>query len=444
MTKGGTGRFREDRWYPGGRGRTLRDVPGVDRFGPLRERPFRLLWLAWTGSSVGDTLIPVALAFAVIRIHGSSVDLGVVLGSRLVALGVSTVAGGVWADRLPRRAVMVSADLLRFGTQSVTAVLLLQGSAHIWQLAVLQSAAGVGAGFFGPAWTALLPQAVTVGNLQKANSLLSMTRSGTNILGPALSGAIVASAGPGWCFAIDAASFLVSAAFVVATPVAAHIRPARQRFRRDVADGWHEVRRHRWLTAGFLGFALGNLGIGLYLVLGPFVAAQHLRGSVGWSLIVMSISVGGVLGGLVAYRIRPEHPVATAFAIWSLGGVLPFTLVRPFPLPVIMTAGVILGAVILVGNALWETAMQQEVRPDRLARVASIDQLLSIGLMPLGSTLAGVIAAGVGRPATLLLAGTLMCVPNLVVVAFVSEVRSVRRHEDADAEPDAVLAPTAG
>jgi MFS family permease len=407
-------------------------VSGVGRFGPLRERPFRLLWLAWTGSSIGDTLIPVALAFAVIEIHGDALDLGFVLGSRTVTLGVSTIAGGVWADRLPRRLVMISADLLRFGTEAVTAVLLLQGNAHVWQLVVLQSAAGVGAGFFTPAWMALLPQAVSPGNLQKANSLLSLTRSATNIFGPVVSGAIVASAGAGWCFAVDAASFLFSVAFVAATHVPAHTPAARQRFWNDVADGWREVRRHRWLTAGFLGFALGNLGIGIYLVLGPFVTIEHLGGELAWGLILMSISVGGVLGGVVAYRIRPAHPVATAFAIWSLCAVLPFSLVRPFPLAVVMAAAAILGASILIGNALWETAMQQEVQPDRLGRVASIDQLLSIGLMPLGQALAGAVAAGIGDPATLLLAGTLMCVPNLAVVAFVPEVRSVRRRDEAE------------
>ena len=407
-------------------------MSGVGRFGPLRERPFRLLWLAWTGSSIGDTLIPVALAFAVIEIHGDSLDLGIVLAARTVTLGISTIVGGVWADRLPRRLVMISADLLRFGTESVTAVLLLRGDAQVWQLVVLQSAAGVGAGFFSPAWMALLPQAVSAGNLQKANSLLSTTRSATNIFGPVVSGAIVASAGAGWCFAVDAASFLFSVAFVTATHVPEHTRPVRQRFWSDVADGWREVRRHRWLTAGFLGFALGNLGIGIYLVLGPFVTIEHLGGKFSWGLILASISVGGVLGGVIAYRIRPTHPVATAFAIWSLCGVLPFSLVRPFPLPVVMAAAVILGACILIGNALWETAMQQEVRPDRLARVASIDQLLSIGLMPLGQALAGAVAAGIGDPATLLVAGTLMCLPNLVVVAFVPEVRTVRRHDDAE------------
>ena len=405
---------------------------GVDRFGPLEERPFRLLWLAWTGSSVGDTLVPVALVFAVIEIHGGALGFGIVLGSRTVTLGVSTIVGGVWADRLPRRAVLIAADLLRFGTESVTAVLLLEGTAHVWQLAVLQSAAGVGAGFFSPAWTALLPQAVSAGNLQKANALLSASRSATNIFGPVVSAAIVAAAGAGWCFAVDAASFLFSVAFVTATRVAAHMPAVRQRFLHDVTDGWREVRRHRWITAGFLGFALGNVGIGIYLVLGPFVTNEQLGGKVAWGLILAAIPVGGLLGGIVAYRIRPEHPVATAFAIWSLCAVLPFSLVRPFPLPAVMVAAAILGACILIGNALWATAMQQEVQPDRLARVASIDALLSIGLMPLGQALAGALATDIGRPATLLLAGTLMCVPNLVVVAFVREVRMVRRRDEAE------------
>jgi MFS family permease len=407
-------------------------VPGVGRFGPLKERPFRLLWLARTGSSVGDSLVPVALAFAVIGIDNSFWGLGAVLGARTVALGTSTIAGGVWADRLPRRAVMISADLLRFGTEAMTAALLFAGTAHVWQLAVLQSAAGVGAGFFGPASTALLPQAVTTGNLQKANSLLSMAESGTRIFGPALSGLIVASAGAGWCFAIDAASFLVSAGFVTAMEVAEHVRAERKRFWHEVAEGWLEVRSHRWLTAGFLGFALGNVGIGIYLVLGPFVANEDLGGALPWGLIILSIPLGGLLGGVVAYRIRPTHPVATAFAIWSLAAVLPFALIRPLPLPAIMVSAAILGACLLIGNALWETAMQQEVRPDRLARVASIDMLLSVGLMPIGQALAGALAAGMGLHETLLLAGLLMCVPNLVVVAFVREVRNMRRRDDPE------------
>src|SRR5947208_10632808 len=104
------------------------------RFGPLTERPFRLLWLGRTASVVGDSLIPVALAFAVLRIGGGASGLGIVLASFTVSRASVMVVGGVWADRLPRRFVMIGADLVRLGTESVTAFILLAGIAHIWEL----------------------------------------------------------------------------------------------------------------------------------------------------------------------------------------------------------------------------------------------------------------------------------------------------------------------
>jgi len=143
-----------------------------------------------------------------------------------------------------------------------------------------------------------------------------------------------------------------------------------------------------------------------------------------------------MLGGVVAYRIRPQHPVAAAFAIWTLCALPPFALVRPFPLPAVMAAALVLGGSILIGNTLWETAMQQEVQPNRLARVASIDLLLSVCLMPAGQALAGPLSAALGVRATLLLAGTLMCVPNLLVVVFVREVRDVQRRDGPEREPE--------
>jgi hypothetical protein len=199
----------------------------------------------------------------------------------------------------------------------------------------------------------------------------------------------VAASGPGWVFAIDALSFLVSAAFLIALHVEDRVARATQRFWRDLADGWHEVRRHRWLTSGFLGFALGNVGIGMYFVLGPLVARAHLGGAQAWGLIVTAGAVGGVLGGVLAYRFRPGRPVAAAFAFWSVGATPVLALVPPLPVPATMVASAVFIASVVVGNTLWETALQQEVRPDRLARVGSIDWLLSLCLMPVGQGLAG-------------------------------------------------------
>jgi MFS family permease len=415
-------------------------VRGVGRFGPLKERQFRLLWFARTGSAVGDSLIPVALIWAVAHdLHGGPTGVGLVLACYTIGGAAITIAGGVWADRLPRRAVMIYADVVRLGTQTATAALLFGGVAHVWELAALQGTAGAAAGFFNPASKALIPQAVSAGRLQQANALISLSRSTTNVFGPALAGAIVAVAGAGWVFSIDAGSFLLSVVFVAAMRVRPYAKPVAQRFWQDFAEGWREVRRHRWLTAGFLGYAVGNFGVGVYIVLGSLVAIHRLGGAPAWGLIVGSAAFGGVLGGFVAYRIRPSHPVSMAFAIWTLCALPPFALVRPFPLPAVMACALLFGGSILVGNTLFETAMQQEVEPGRLARVASIDLLLSFCLMPAGQLLAGAISGAVGVDATLVLAGTLMCVPNFLVLMLVPEVRSVERREEPEREGEPAL-----
>ncbi|HLZ48963.1 MAG TPA: MFS transporter, partial [Candidatus Limnocylindria bacterium] len=233
-------------------------------------------------------------------------------------------------------------------------------------------------------------------------------------------------AGAGWVFAIDAGSFLFSVVFVAAMHVETHARPAAQRFWSDLADGWREVRRHRWLRAGFAGLAVVNFGVGVYVARGSIRVMHLLGGPWAWGLVGVAAAVGGLLGGVIAYRIRPSHPVAAAFGIFSLTALLPFTILQPFPLPAVMAAGLLFGGALLVGNTLWETAMQQEVDPNRLARVASIDVLLSFCLLPVGQALSGPLSNAIGVHATLVLAGLLMFVPNLAVIAFVRDVRAVR------------------
>ena len=128
--------------------------------GALRRRDFRNVFLAQSVSVFGDGITPVALTFAVLDLTGSGTDLGLVLAAQSVPLVLLALVGGVWADRLPRAALMMTSDLVRAAVQITGAVLLLTGTAQIWQLAVLAACHGAAEAFFRPAAGAILPQIV--------------------------------------------------------------------------------------------------------------------------------------------------------------------------------------------------------------------------------------------------------------------------------------------
>ena len=130
----------------------------------LRERDFRRVFGAQVVSLFGDGIIPVALAFAVLDLTGSATDLGLVLAARMIPLVGCLLLGGVVADRLSRRRVMIAADVVRMISQALLGLLLVTGEAHLWQLIVLQAVLGAATGFFNPASSGLLPLVVEPGD----------------------------------------------------------------------------------------------------------------------------------------------------------------------------------------------------------------------------------------------------------------------------------------
>src|SRR6266496_470307 len=161
----------------------------------LREAgPFRLLFWGQALSVLGDRITPVAIAFAVLGL-GSVTDLGIVMAASGVPFALFALAGGVLADRVGRRRVMLASDVLRTISQALVAVLLLTGSAEVWMLAVLSFVYGTAAAFFMPALIGLIPQTVGAARLQEANALIALTRSIASVAGPALAGAIIALSG---------------------------------------------------------------------------------------------------------------------------------------------------------------------------------------------------------------------------------------------------------
>ena len=167
------------------------------RLALLKLRDYRNVFIAQSVSVFGDGITPVALTFAVLDLTGSGTDLGLVLAAQSLPLASLALVGGVWADRLPRAALMVSSDLIRAAVQAMAALLLLTGTAHIWQLAVLAALHGSAEAFFRPAAGAIIPQIVPTPRLQQANALMGMSDNFGWMVGPAVAGTLVAVIGPG-------------------------------------------------------------------------------------------------------------------------------------------------------------------------------------------------------------------------------------------------------
>ena len=179
------------------------------------NQQFRLLFAGQGVSVVGDALFPVALAFAVLDdLDGTPAQLGIVLAAQTVPMAVLILASGVWADRLNRRNVMIISDLGRAAVQATLAILLISGTAELWQMIVLVAIYGTFEAGFAPAAGGLVPDVAGREHLQQANAMLGLARNTGMVLGPTLAGLLIFVAGPGTAIAIDAATFLVSVAFL--------------------------------------------------------------------------------------------------------------------------------------------------------------------------------------------------------------------------------------
>ena len=373
------------------------------------QRAFRLLFAAQSISALGDRLVPVALAFAVLNLTGSATDLGVVLAAQTIPLVLFVLVGGVWADRLPRRLVMATSDLVRATSQGVCAALLLTGSARLWELAALQAVYGTARAFFDPAALSVVPQTVDADQLQRANSLIALTGNVAAVAGPGVAGVIVAAAEPGWGLAFDAVTFLASAACVRAMPpVVVEVRK-RATLLHELRHGWGAFRARRWLWVTvacftlYIGFAWAP-----WQVLGPQVARLSLGGPGAWAAIAVALGAGSVAGGVIALRARPRHPFRLSFAIFAVVTPTLFALVAGHaPLAVILPVAVIDGSSGTMFNTFWFTAVQSDVPAAELARVMSWDYFGSVAILPLGQALSGPVAAALGSSTTLYFAAAL-------------------------------------
>jgi MFS family permease len=383
----------------------------------LRHRDFRLLFLGQGISVFGDRMVAVALAFAVIELGGSASEVGLVLAAGMVPQVATLLAGGVVADRTSRRAVMLGADLVRVASQATMAALVISGAGEVWMLAALAGVTGAGTGFFGPASTGLLPEIVSDDELQPANALRSTAVSTSEILGPALSGIVVATAGAGWAIAIDATTFAASAVcLALLRPPAREVREPSSFFS-DLREGWVAFSSRRWVWTFVLYFAVANLFWGAWQALGPVVAHRDLGGAAVWGSVLAAMGAGALVGSLLATRARPTRPLLFVAGMEACFG-LPLVFLAAGAPPALLAAGTFVSGVgMMLGMSVWESTLQRHIPRESLSRVSSYDWFGSYAVVPLGLALWGGVADAIGVETLLWIASAMFGASVLALLA---------------------------
>lgn len=401
-------------------------------FRSLKHRSFALLWIGQTVSRIGDFLYQITLAWWVLEKTGSAAVMGTVLVAGFVPMVLFLLLGGALVDRLNRPRLMLASDLARGALMVVVGILATRDSLSVPLLIVANVCFGFVDAFFGPAYLASVPDLVPEKDLPSANAISSMSMQIGRIVGPPLGAAIIAMGGTSTAFFINGASFFVSAAFLLplARLAAPHREPsARQSLVDDMKEGIAFVRGVPWLLIGIAVFAWVNIALsGPYSVSIPFLVREVRGWDVGaLGLLYAVFPVGYVLGGLwLGSRTRLRRRSLLMYGGSIVAGLMLAAFALPLPFAVLAGAALINGAALEINNLTWNTTMQQIVPRDRLGRVASIDQIGSFALIPLGFALAGWATDLLGPAAVLAIGGISTAVLSLAVLA----IPAIRRFDD--------------
>jgi MFS family permease len=386
----------------------------------LRDRDFARFFAGYATSLLGTSMSALAVSFAVLGDGGTASDLGLILAAGIVPQVLFMLGGGVIADRVGRRPVMLGADAARCAAQAVLAAAVLAGRPALWVFILLAAVRGTGDAAFTPALSGLTAELAPQDDLVSANALLTAARSAAMVAGPGLAGVLVALAGPGTVIALDAGSYAVSVLALAslrlpaarpeaARPAAARPgrpgaarAPAVRSYLDDLRDGWAEFRGRAWLVITTVQFTLFNLLTwGPFLLLGPVLCREYLGGAGAWGAVMACYGGGSVLGALLALGRRPRRPIAAA-TLAAFGYGVPCALLALHgPLAIVAAGTLVAGTGSALGGTFAAAAEQQQLPAGVLARVSAFQTVTAFAFGPLAFAAAGPAAALFGARAVL-------------------------------------------
>jgi MFS family permease len=404
---------------------------------PLRRREFRLLWTGMAVSLLGDGIFIVAVAWQAYALSNSPAALAYIGVATALPQVLLLLVGGAVSDRLPRRAILVWADLARAVALAGLSVIVAMGHVRLYELCLAGVIIGTATAFASPAFDAMVPQLVPEAELTQANAIEQFLRpSAVQLAGPALGGICVAVLHPAGSFALDAASFAFSALCIWRMARIPEGARSGASLRQDVVEGLGYVRRHVWLWATFASATITYLlFIGPTQVLLPLIVRDSLhQGAATYGGVLAVGGVGALIGALFAgHRSHPRRAMPWIYASWTIAtlAVAGYGLATN-ALGLASAAFVVNGAE-AAGTVVWATVKQRRVANSMLGRVSSIDWCISTALLPVSYAITAPVANLLGARQTLVVAGTVGAAVTLAFL-FVPGMRSAQEPVAAVAE----------
>jgi len=384
-------------------------------FAALREREFRIFWTGQLISVTGTWMQSVAQGWLVLQLTGSPFLLGVAVGARALPVLILGVPAGVAADRFDRRRVILATSIVGAASSALLAALTLSGRVDYGVVVALAIVAGAANAIEMPARQSLVVELAGPRLLANAIALNSLLFNGARVVGPALAGLIVAAYGPGWAFAVNAASFApVIVGLLLIAPAAARPLTAA---RKAVGELVAYLRSETRVTALLGMLALQTTFASGHLVIGPAVARDLGVGAEGLGYLLAATGLGAVVAGLrlAAFPDSGSRWRVLAAAGLLLGAALAGVAIAP-GFAVTLGCFAAAGVGMVTFNASANTLIQSLVGEALRGRVMSLYTIVQLGLIPAGALFMGALADRLGAAEALGVGGLLWVVT--VVLAF--------------------------
>ena len=403
-------------------------------------RSYRNLLVSTILTVVAMSAFPIAVAVTVLDAGGSATVLGGIMAARVLSVVLLAPIGGVWADRLPRRTILIIADWVRAIAGSVM-IFFDPLTISFWILLAIVVVMGACDAFGGPAVGAIMPSILPDHLLPAGNVIRGIAMKGGTIAGPGVAGVIVVSLGTHATYVTTCIFFLIGALLLlrVTENPRAESYQVKTTFISEVREGLRVVWYYKWIAAMIIMASLQlMMVVGVEMVLLPVITKRDFGTSAIYATAAALFSLGGVISAILSIKSKTKRPGTVSVVVWGLFIFAPLVLAFPSSREVIFVAYFIAGCSVGPWEAFWNTQVQREVPAEYQARVFSIDYMGSVGLMPLVMAIAGPLSDLLGeRP--LLIGVTVFHLLICAVVLFVPGVREMKTSKPPYRSPNSSM-----